>query len=114
MLGIHALEASLSLLQEVGIESVHAAIAQRTARLVDLIDARGFELLSPRPPERRAGIVSFRVPGLDQQTLHRRLVGRRLICAHRGGGIRFSPHFYTSERVLERAVELTAEAAADP
>jgi selenocysteine lyase/cysteine desulfurase len=111
MLGIHALEASLSLLQEVGIDAVQAAIGHCTARLIELVDARGFELLTPRPPERRAGIVSFRVPGIEQQTLYRRLVGQRLICAHRGGGIRFSPHFYTPEKVLKRAVELTAESA---
>jgi len=112
MLGVHALDASLSLLLETGIDNVRAAVAERIDLLVCLIDQRGFELLSPREPERRAGILTFRVPGVDSQVLYRELMGRGVICAQRGGGIRFSPHFYTPETVLERAVDLTAEAAA--
>jgi hypothetical protein len=38
------------------------------------------------------------------------LMARGVICAQRGGGIRFSPHFYTPEAVLQRAVQLTADA----
>jgi selenocysteine lyase/cysteine desulfurase len=111
MLGAHALEASLSLLQETGMEKVEAAIRERADRLIELIDERGFELLSPRDAERRAGIITFRVPGADTARLYRELANRGVICAHRGGGIRFSPHFYTDESVLERAVSASAESA---
>jgi selenocysteine lyase/cysteine desulfurase len=113
LLGAHALEASLSLLQEVGIEQVARAISERVERIVQLVDAHGLELLSPREPTRRAGIVTFRVPGVDQQALYRALMQRNLMCASRGGGIRFSPHFYTPESHLTRAIELTLEAAGD-
>jgi cysteine desulfurase / selenocysteine lyase len=111
LLGVHALEASLSLLLEVGMAQVHAAISERVARLIELIDARGFELLSPREPARRAGIVTFRVPGTEPAALHKALMAQGVICAQRGGGVRFSPHFYTDESVLERAVALAAEVA---
>ena len=103
LLGIHALEASLSLLEEVGPERVAADLKTRVDHLIGLIDARGLELLSPREPERRAGIVTFRVPGVDSVRLHRELMARRVLCAQRGGGIRFSPHFYTPFPVIERA-----------
>ncbi len=112
MLGIHALEASLSLLEEVGMASVEQAINALTARLLELIDHRGFELLSPRAPERRAGIVTFRVPDADPGALQEKLMAQRVICANRGGGIRFSPHFYTPTEQIERAIELAAELAA--
>jgi selenocysteine lyase/cysteine desulfurase len=112
MLGIHALEASLSLLEEVGMASVEQAINALTARLLELIDHRGFELLSPRAPERRAGIVTFRVPDADPGVLQEKLMAQRVICANRGGGIRFSPHFYTPAEHIERAIELAAELAA--
>jgi selenocysteine lyase/cysteine desulfurase len=111
MLGIHALEASLSLLQEVGIAAVHTALAERAGRIIELVDAHGFELLSPRRPERRAGIVTFRVPDTDPVALHRALLDRGVVCAPRGGGIRFSPHFYTPPEDLERAVDAAARAA---
>jgi selenocysteine lyase/cysteine desulfurase len=112
MLGIYGLEASLSLLLEVGMASVQAAIVDRVEHLIGLVDRHGFELLSPREPERRAGILTFRVPGIDSAALYHRLMARGVICAQRGGGVRFSPHFYTSEETLHRAVALAAELAA--
>lgn len=111
-LGIQALEASLSLLEEVGLPNIAKGIAERTAHLVALLDRHGLELLSPRSPERRAGIVTFRIPGADSGALHRELMQRQVVCAHRGGGVRFSPHFYTTEEVLDRAIAVTLEAAA--
>ncbi|MBK1699459.1 aminotransferase class V-fold PLP-dependent enzyme [Thiococcus pfennigii] len=111
MLGIHALEASLSLLEEIGIERVADAIGERTARLIALVDRHGFELLSPRAAARRAGIVTFRVPGADQPALYEALMGHGVLCAARGGGVRFSPHFYTREETLVRAMELAAALA---
>ena len=113
MLGAHALEASLALLQEVGMAEVADAIAERVARLVELVDAHGLELLSPRDPERRAGIVTFRVPGVDQHALYKTLMQRNLMCASRGGGLRFSPHFYTPMEHMQRAIDLTLKAAAE-
>jgi selenocysteine lyase/cysteine desulfurase len=107
MLGIHALEASLSLLEDTGMDAVSCAIEARVERLVQLIDEAGFELLSPRDPDRRAGIVTFRVPWDDQQAVYRRLMERGVMCASRGGGIRFSPHFYTPESDLVSAIEAT-------
>jgi selenocysteine lyase/cysteine desulfurase len=112
LLGAHALEASLSLLQEVGMPAVAEAIGERTARLIELIDTHGLELLSRRDVDRRAGIVTFRVPGVDQQVLYKALMEQNLMCASRGGGLRFSPHFYTAEEQLERAVALTLDLAA--
>ena len=112
LLGAHALEASLSLLQETGMPAVAEAINERTTRLIELIDVHGLELLSPREIWRRAGIVTFRVPGVEQQAIYKALMERNLMCASRGGGLRFSPHFYTPEEQLEGAVALTLEVAA--
>lgn len=110
MLGIHALEASLSLLEEVGIPAVATAIEERIARLSELVDQAGFELLSPRQRDQRAGILTFRVPGLDPATLYRHLMDRGVMCASRGGGVRLSPHFYTAEHQLQRAIEMAKSA----
>lgn len=111
MLGVHALDASLSLLLETGVDRIQAAVADRIDLLTELIDRHGFELLSPREHQRQAGIITFRIPGTDNQSLHRKLTDSGVVCAQRGGGIRFSPHFYTPEDFLKRAVEITAEAA---
>lgn len=106
LLGIHAMEASLALLEEVGAERIASDLSARVDRLIELIDARGLELLSPREPGRRAGIVTFRVPGKDSARLHHELMARRVLCAHRGGGVRFSPHFYTPYTVIDHATKI--------
>jgi len=103
MLGIHALDASLSLLLELGIDSISQQLLQRTAKVIEQVDQRGFTLLSSRSLARRSGIVTFSVPGVDSQKLYAALMRRRVVCAPRGGGIRFSPHGYTPLAQIERA-----------
>ena len=64
----------------------------------------GAELLSPTDPARRAGILTFRIDGIDNPTLFQRLKEEQVVCALRGGGIRFSPHFYTPPEVIEQSL----------
>ena len=102
MLGIHALSASLGLLAEVGIEEVaRRVLANSETLLAHLGTLPGIELLTPRETGRYAGIVSFRHLVMEPAELHRRLLARNILCAQRGGGVRFSPHFYTPHAHLE-------------
>ncbi|TCT24181.1 aminotransferase class V-fold PLP-dependent enzyme [Thiobaca trueperi] len=109
LLGIQALEASLSLLEEIGLDEIQKRLETRIDHLIGLIDRRGFELLTPRDPARRAGILTFRVPDISADRLYHGLMARQVFCAPRGGGIRFSPHFYTPFAVIERAMEILDE-----
>jgi len=99
MLGIYALIGSLSLLEEIGMDRVEADVLKRTETLIDWVHSRDeLELITPEQPDRHGGIVTFRVRSLDNDghaDLYRRLMSAGLICAHRAGGIRFSPHFYS-------------------
>lgn len=105
-LGAHALEASTSLLLEVGMDKVASLILDRTAKLEEeLSRIQGVEILSSRVTQRQSGILTFRVEGYDAQLLYQQLMERNVICASRGGGVRFSPHCYTSDAVIQRAVE---------
>lgn len=103
MLGIHALHASLGLLLEVGLDTIAEQIAHNCNAIIEQVDARGFELLTPRKRSQRAGIITFRVPGADNARLQHQLMEKGVICAHRGGGIRFSPHFHTLEQQIIQA-----------
>jgi selenocysteine lyase/cysteine desulfurase len=109
MLGIHALHASLELLLECGIDTVFDLVSGKISYLIDTLSNHGFTILSATAPERRAGIVTFHRPGGDTPALYRHLQKHGVLCALRAGGIRFSPHFYTPQKVLERAVSLAAE-----
>lgn len=107
MLGIHALHASLVLINEIGIDAIEQFIGAKTQRLIDGIDAiPGACLLSPRPPQRRAGIVTFTRGAESPEALFRWLQQHQVFCALRGGGIRLSPHFYTPDHHIDRALEL--------
>ena len=113
MLGAMALEASLSLLEDVGMVEVGKALETRVQWLLDgLSGIQGLTLLSPSEPTRRAGIVTFNLEGWDNAALFERLKTEQVICAPRGGGIRLSPHFYTEPRVIEETLVLLRQLAA--
>jgi selenocysteine lyase/cysteine desulfurase len=107
MLGIHALSASLSLIEEVGIDVIEEKIRDKIDYLIEYLTRdRRIRLLTPRNPQRRAGILTFTIDGLNMANLHRKLMDNNIICAHRMGGIRFSPHFYTSQEKIDKALEI--------
>lgn len=111
MLGIHGLSASLSVLMEEGMENVARGILERTHRLLDLISREPrLTLLSSPNPDRLSGIVLFKHHVTPDAAVWSHLKNHQVICAMRGGGIRFSPHFYTPLGQLEKAVQLAAEA----
>jgi kynureninase len=75
---------------------------RQTQRLIDLADARGFELRTPREPERRGGSVSVLMPHAKEVAYE--LNAEDIVCDFRpGAGVRFSPHFYTTDEELEIA-----------
>lgn len=112
MLGAMALEASLSLLEEVGMAQVEEALHERVQWLLDgLQGIEGVQLLSVRDRQKRAGIVTFTLAGWENRTLHERLKSEQIICAQRGGGIRLSPHFYTRSHVIEHSLRVVRQLA---
>ena len=108
MLGLHALHASLTLFFELGPETIGQRILQRSEYLFTKIEQMpDLELITPYQPQRYAGIVTFRHHTSDSAALYRHLMGNNVICAKRGGGVRFSPHCYTEIADLDRALALT-------
>ncbi|NDP47463.1 MAG: aminotransferase class V-fold PLP-dependent enzyme [Sulfuriferula multivorans] len=111
MLGIHALSASLELLAEVGMDVVAERVLSNSRYLMAALRTLpNIELLTTQRLGRYAGIVTFRHHGIESAELHRRLFARNIICAHRGDGIRLSPHFYNTEPQLDTAVAAVAQA----
>ena len=109
MLGAMALEASLSLLEEVGMPTVAALIAERVQWLQDGLGAiAGITLHSPLNPARRGGILSFSIDGIDNQVVHKALTAQQVVCIPRGPGVRFSPHFYTEKRVIDETIAIVS------
>ena len=78
MLGAMALEASLGLLEEVGMERVGRRRARPVATGRSVGNSR-VRLHSPRNPSRRAGILTFSLDGQDSRTLFETLRQERVI-----------------------------------
>jgi len=115
MLAAQALTASTGLLLEVGLENVRDAIRERIAFLEqELATLPGLIPVTGPDPERRLGIYTFRIDGMDSRELQQRLMKRGVICACRGGGVRFSPHFYTAPEDLSRAVNQVRQLISNP
>ena len=107
MLGIHALSASLSLFEDIGMETIEDRLRGHVDILMEnLSQDNRFELLTPLSQTRRAGIVTFRLQNHDMERLHRELLARNIICAHRCGGIRLSPHFYMDQEKIYNILEI--------
>ncbi len=104
MLGIHALHSSVALSLQTGIEPIFNMVSSKIQYLIDKLIELGAVIVSEIRPEKRAGIMAFRFEDDDINARYRHLQDNGVICALRGGAIRFSPHFYTPQAILERAV----------
>lgn len=109
ILGAYALNASLSLLLETGMQRVEKEVLENSSFLFEQIRSRGLQLITDDSPGRFAGIVTFGVPGIRSSQLYDHLMANNVFCANRSGGIRFSPHFYTPLEHLRKALEIVVE-----
>jgi len=111
MLGIHGLEASLSLLEHIGHDQILKHTINNIRYLIELLsDIDPVKFISRiESEERLSGILCFRAAGMDSERLHQQLMQRKVVCAYRGGGIRFSPHFYTSKLQMDRACQILGQ-----
>ena len=108
MPGLYAATAGYDIVEEAGIDRIRANSVRQTELLVGLLDEAGFDVLSPREPERRGGSVVVRVP--DFEAVHAELDARDILCDFRPDvGLRFGPHFFNTDEELELAVSALKE-----
>jgi cysteine desulfurase/selenocysteine lyase len=114
--GAVALAAAIRALSGLGLEAVRRRVEALVERLLAGLDALGAELTSPREPEHRAAIVSFRTGrGIEaDRALHRALLDAGVSVSLRFtsgvGGIRVSPWVYNDEGDIDRVLEVAETA----
>ncbi len=109
---IHGLEASISLLLEHGLDQIGSALLDRTDLLTEALESvPGIWLTSPVERERRAGIVSLVIDGMDSDRALAQLTLNGIHAAIRGRCLRLSPHFYTPIEQLEATIEVIRKLA---
>ena len=82
---LYAATAGYDVIEEIGVDAIRSDSVRKTELLISLVDAAGFEVMSPRDAARRGGTVSVRVP--EFQAVHPIVqCGRRGEHQHPGAG----------------------------
>jgi kynureninase len=101
---LYAATAGYDLIEEIGVAPIRANSLRQTELLIREAEARGFEIRSPREPDRRGGTVTVHVP--DFEAVHRELAERQVLCDFRpDAGIRLGPHYYNTDEDVVRALD---------
>jgi len=107
MLGIHGFAASLSLIEELGMKDISKIITNNVSYLIDgLRSINGLSFISSIEKSQLTGIVTFNIEAKNMAGTHSKLIKNNVICAHRSGGIRFSPHFYTEKDKMDESLNI--------
>ena len=105
---LYAATAGYDLIEEIGVPRIRANSLRQTDLLIREAEARGFEIRSPRDPDRRGGTVTVYVP--EFEAVHRELGERQVLCDFRpDAGIRLGPHYYNSDEDIVRALDEIAD-----
>ena len=108
-MGIHALKQSLEILLNYGIDLVYSDIIERCRHIETQLVEMGCRIISEQDKNKRSGIVTFLHPDIESEDLYKHLMSNQVLCAYRGGGVRFSPHFYTSMPSIDKAMKILRE-----
>jgi cysteine desulfurase / selenocysteine lyase len=108
--GMIAFGASLRLLNELGIDSLAAAVLDITDCACERLQEIGAKIVSDRrldhrSGEQRSGIVAFEMPRRDSMAIKRHAMRQQVVFGCRAGRLRISPHAYNNEEDIERLIE---------
>ncbi len=100
---MYSARSGYEIVQEIGVEAIRAKSKRQTQRMIELADAAGLTVRSPRDPEQRGGTVIFDVP--QGRAVTDELIRREILVDYRpGAGVRIAPHFYTTDAEVERTL----------
>jgi len=105
---LEAARPGLKIIREVGVERIREKSKHQTARLIALAEKHGWQVNTPRDPEKRGGTVSINMP--DAPEVCRELLQRDVLVDYRPqAGVRMSPHFYNTDDEIDRAIATVDE-----
>jgi len=100
IIGYLAGKEALRLLTHLGSPKIEQRILHLTDYLIEKLQRMKVLIITPLERESRSGIVTFKVRRLRQ--VLNKLTARNFILAPRAGGLRASPHFYNTEKEIEK------------
>lgn len=109
---LYAIQPGVEIIAQAGVDNIRAKSMRQTALIIELADAAGYEVVSPRDPAQRAGTVTIRTP--EAYAVSRELIARNIVIDFRqGAGIRIGAHFYNSDDEIRLTMQTIADILAD-
>jgi len=100
---LYAAESGYKIINQIGVDAIREKSVRQTEALIELAEAAGFRVTSPRDPSRRGGTIT--VWDDNAAAITKELIRREFIVDYRpGAGVRISPHFYTKNEELELVI----------
>ena len=109
-LGLQAMDASLSLFFDIGLDAAYRRVSDNVNYLRERIDTDAFTFVTPDNSDKCGGIITIRpkcnsAKGGSTKVLLKKLLTCNILCVQRAGGIRLSPHFYTTQTQMDYVLE---------
>ena len=109
---LHAIQPGVDIVAEVGVPAIRQKSMRQTALIIALADELGYEVVSPRAAEQRAGTVTVNPPQAWEVSCE--LLARDIKIDFRPqAGIRIAPHFYNSDAEVRAAMTAIRDILAD-
>ena len=100
---LYAAQSGYQIINEIGVEPIREKSMRQTGGLIQLAEAAGFRVTSPKNPAQRGGTIT--VWDDNAAGIAKELIRREFIVDYRpGAGVRISPHFYTKDEELELVI----------
>ena len=109
---LHAIQPGVDIIAEIGVAAIRQKSIRQTSLIINLADAAGYEVASPRDPATRAGTVTVNPPQAYEVSCE--MLARGIKIDYRpNAGIRMAPHFYNTDDEIVQAMTAIGEILAD-
>lgn len=104
VVGIAALNASLSLIEEIGVDNIERRVKELTDYLCEKARAKGCEIMSPRDGDEWSGIVLIRLPKQDPYQLEEDLRSELIMVHGMRNCLIMAVNFYNNHEDIDRVL----------
>lgn len=109
---LQAIQPGIDIITQVGVENIRGKSIRQTSLLIELADAAGYDVISPRETSQRAGTVTVNPP--NAYAVSREMLARNIKIDYRANaGIRIAPHFYNTDDEVRAAIATITEILED-
>ncbi len=100
---------SIEYLVDVGVARIFSYNIHLANLLIEGLEKRNVEIISPRNEAEQTSIVAARFPGKDPAEVARRLKAAQVMVSSRKDFVRFSPHLYNQPADIQQALDRIEE-----